>query len=117
MSGKHRLEHHKRAHGGEAPKDELDRKEEGEGKEEDYSGSSNVAKEAKERKKGGRVKDCMPERKHGGKVKEEHRVEGKLAKMHMGRPGRKAGGRVGSDKSPLSSAHSVSGVVEHRTDD
>jgi len=77
---------------------------------------SNVEKEAEERKRGGKV-DCPPERKHGGKVKEEHRVEGKLAKMHMGRPGRKSGGRVGSDKSPLSSAHSVSSVVDHRTDD
>lgn len=77
---------------------------------------SNVEKEVEERKRGGKV-DCPPERKHGGKVKEEHRVEGKLAKMHMGRPGRKAGGRVGSDKSPLSSAHSVSSVVGHSTDD
>ena len=111
----HKSEHH-RARGGNV-EDKLDREEEGRGKEPNEEGDTPEKKEAKERKKGGAVKDCMPERKHGGKVKDEHRVEGKMAKMHMGRPGRKAGGRVGSDKSPLTSAHSVSSVVEHRTDD
>lgn len=115
MSGKHRLEHHKRARGGNV-EDKLDMEEQGRGKVPNEEGDTPEKKEAKKRKDGGKV-DCMPERKHGGKVKEEHRVEGKMAKMHMGRPGRKAGGRVGSDKSPLSSAHNVSGVVEHRTDD
>lgn len=115
MSGHRKLEHH-RARGGNV-EDKLDMEEQGRGKEPNEEGDTPEKKEAKERKKGGRVKDCPPERKHGGKVKDEHRVEGKMAKMHMGRPGRKAGGRVGSDKSPLSSAHNVSGVVEHRTDD
>lgn len=67
---------------------------------------SNVEKEAEEKKRGGRVK-----RKEGG------RVEGKKAKMRMDRPCRKDGGRVGSDKSPLTSAHSVTKVVGHSTDD
>ena len=52
-------------------------------------GNSNVVKEAKARKKGGRV---------------EKTVKGKKAKMRLDRPGRKAGGRCGSDKAPLSSA-------------
>lgn len=60
---------------------------------ETYAGAgSNVIKEAEERKKGGRVK------------KEMGKVEGKMAKMRLDRPGRKMGGRVGADKSPLSSA-------------
>jgi hypothetical protein len=47
------------------------------------------------------------ERKRGGKVKKKHGMmpEGKKAKHRMDRPGRKSGGRVGSDRSPLSSAH------------
>lgn len=77
---------------------------------------SNVEKEAEERKHGGRVKK-EKERKHGGRVKEEARIEGKKAKMRLDRPGRKSGGRVGSDKSPLSSAHNVSKVMDHATDD
>lgn len=61
--------------------------------EEIYAGAgSNVVKEAKERKRGGRVK------------KEVGKVDGKLSKMRLDRPGRKMGGRVGADKSPLSSA-------------
>lgn len=39
-----------------------------------------------------------PARKRGGKV------EGKMAKMRLDRPGRKAGGRVGADKAPLTEA-------------
>lgn len=100
----HKSEHHKRAEGGKV---------------QEYTPDDNVEKEAKERKKGGRVekKDCMPERKHGGRVKDEHRVEGKMSSMRLDRPGRKSGGRVGSDKSPLSSAHTVSSVQGHHTDD
>lgn len=73
---------------------------------------SNVEKEAEERKKGGKV-----ERKRGGRTRHEDRIEGKKAKMRLDRPGRKSGGRVGADKSPLSSAHNVSKVVDHSTDD
>jgi len=111
MKGHHK--EHKLAKGGNV-EDRLDREEEGDGKVASYSAANNVEKEAEERKRGGK---CMPARKRGGRVKEEHRVEGKMAKMHMGRPGRKAGGRVGSDKSPLSSAHNLSPVVDHRVDD
>ena len=100
MSGHKKLEHHKRAKGGKV--EAYDAK------------GSHVEEEADEKKDGGK---CMPKRKHGGKVKEEHRVEGKMSKMRLDRPGRKRGGRVGSDTSPLSSAHNVSSVVDHHTDD
>ena|SRR6185312_823486 len=101
MSGKHRME----------KSEKMCRERGGSVKAYDAQGS-NVEKEADEKKRGGRVK-----RKHGGRTKDEHRVEGKMAKMHLGRPGRKAGGRVGADKSPLSSAHTVSKVHDHSTDD
>lgn len=56
-------------------------------------GSSHVAKEAEEKKHGGRVK------------KEVDKPEGKKAKARMDKRPRKAsGGKVGSDKSPFSSA-------------
>jgi hypothetical protein len=48
------------------------------------------------------------ERKHGGRMKKKHHEmhpEGKMAKHRHDRPHRKSGGRVGSDRSPLSSAH------------
>lgn len=61
-------------------------------------GESNVKKEADERKDGGRVK----------KKKDEAKVDGKMSKMRLDRPGRKSGGRVGADSSPLSSAAKVS---------
>lgn len=59
-----------------------------------YSGKgSNVAKEAEEKKHGGRVK------------KEVAKPEGEKSKKRMDkRPRRASGGRVGSDKSPFSSA-------------
>lgn len=59
-----------------------------------YSGAgSHVAKEAEEKKHGGRVK------------KEVEKPEGKKSKARMDkRPRRAHGGRVGSDKSPFSSA-------------
>jgi hypothetical protein len=59
-------------------------------------GNSTVAKIAKERK-------------HGGKVE----VDGKKPKMHLGRPGRKTGGRIGSNKMPLSTAARVTSSAEH----
>ena len=56
-------------------------------------GSSDVAKEAEEKKHGGRVK------------KEVEKMEGKKSKARMDKKPRKAnGGKVGSDKSPFSSA-------------
>lgn len=63
-------------------------------------GNPNVIKEAEERKKGGRAK-----RKHGGKSVEMHM--GHKAHHRLDRPGRKRGGRIGADKSPLSSAHNA----------
>ena len=54
------------------------------------------------------------EKKHGGKVKKHHRATGgKVIGLMTGggvrprldRPGRKRGGAVGADRSPLSSAH------------
>lgn len=54
------------------------------------------------------------EKKHGGKVKKHHRAAGGKVlglmtgggvKPRMDRPGRKRGGAVGADRSPLSSAH------------
>jgi hypothetical protein len=99
--------HHKRAKGGNV-EDKLDREEEGEGKITSYSAEDNVEKEAKERKRGGRA---MKKRADGGKV------DGEKPKHRMDRVCRKDGGRVGSDTSPLSSAHSVSAVSEHKTDD
>jgi hypothetical protein len=53
------------------------------------SGNPNVFKEAKQRKKGGKV--CAP--------------EGGMAKARMDRPKRASGGGVGSNKNPFSSAH------------
>lgn len=75
-----------RAGGGVVDKDESPR--------EVYAGAgSNVVKEADERKKGGPVK-----------AKKKVGMDGAKAKMRLDRPGRKSGGRVGADKSPLSSA-------------
>jgi len=66
-----------------------------------YEGAnSNVAKEAKEKKHGGRAK-----RKHGGHLKHVGHVEGHHAKKRADRPARKHGGKTGSNMNPLSSAH------------
>lgn len=77
------------------------------------SGNPDVFKEAEdkeeggsgdEKKKGGRVK-----RKKGGAVtKSVGFMTGGAVKPRADRPARKRGGRVGSDKSPLSSAHGSS---------
>ena len=58
-----------------------------------YTADSNVEKEAKERKRGGRAK-----RKRGGLV------PGEMAKCHAGRKPRKSGGRATSDNNPYTSA-------------
>jgi hypothetical protein len=78
------------------------------------SGNPDVIKEAE----GKEPYDKGDERKHGGKVKKHHRATGgKVAappqmlitgggvRPRLDRPGRKMGGRVGADRSPLSSAH------------
>ena len=68
---------------------------------EKVSGNPNVFKEAHERKRGGRVHE---HEKKKGKKHEMH-VEGEHAKPRMDRPRRMSGGRCGSDKNPMSSAH------------
>jgi hypothetical protein len=89
--------------------------------------------EEKERKKGGRVglvaagnPDVLKEAdededgeetgyKRGGKVKkkkehkEKMRMDGGSVRARMDRPGRRAGGAVGANTSPLSTAHRVGG--------
>lgn len=56
-----------------------------------YAGAnSKVAKEARERKRGGKAVG---------------KVHGAAAKHHAGRKPRKSGGKVGSDTRPLTSAH------------
>ena len=58
-----------------------------------YAGAgSNVAKEAKERK-------------HGGKAKKHVAMHGSKADHRADRAPRKSGGRAGSNMNPLSSAH------------
>lgn len=105
----HKAHHHKRARGGKVGNEPLKGVKEyadEEAPEKVYAGKgSNVEKEAEEKKHGGRAK-----RHEGGKV------EGKHAHMHLGRPGRKKGGRVGSDKSPLSSAAHVTEAGAHDAD-
>lgn len=59
------------------------------------SGNPNVFKEAAERKKGGRV----PAGKTIGLM------TGGAVRPRLDRPGRKSGGRVGSNTAPLSTAH------------
>ena len=88
MAARHR---HKKATGGTAEDPEV--------KTIDNSKESGVYKEAEEKKRGGRAK-----KKHGGKA---HLVSGGKAEHHLGRPGRKRGGRAGADKMPLSSAAHV----------
>lgn len=58
------------------------------------SGNPDVFKEAEEKKKGGAVKKSM-------------HMDGHKSKHRMDRPGRKSGGRVGANKAPLSTAHTV----------
>jgi hypothetical protein len=62
------------------------------------SGNPDVFKEADERKKGGRAK-----RADGGKI--VGLMTGGGVRPRLDRPGRKAGGRVGANTSPLSTAH------------
>lgn len=78
--------HKKRANGGKAPMK--------------VAGNPNVFKEATERKNGGKVN-----RATGGKV--IGLMTGGAVRPRLDRPGRKTGGRVGADKSPLSSANKV----------
>ena len=67
------------------------------------SGNPDVLKEAH----GKESYDKGDERKKGGRVKRAHggHIDGHKSKHRMDRPGRKRGGAVGADRSPLSSAH------------
>ncbi len=85
------------------------------------SGNPDVLKEAK----GKEPYDEGDEKKHGGRAKHKRAAGGKVqakgtalglmtggaVRPRLDRPGRKSGGRVGSDRAPLSSAHS-SGASE-----
>lgn len=89
------------------------------GREHEYAGGNpDVIKEAE----GKEPYSKGDEKKHGGKVKKHHGKEHKRAaggkveksvglmtggavRPRLDRPGRKMGGRVGADRSPLSSAH------------
>ena len=71
---------------------------------EDRVNAKKIAGEAEERKHGGRLK-----RRRGGQT-----VVGHMGAHHAGRKPRKAGGRAGSDRSPLSSAHSGTLPPHHR---
>lgn len=121
--------HKRRAEGGRVRDDEWDGKYGQEDKDESpkdvYAGKdSGVVSQARgemthkpgakpeEKKRGGKVKaeekrnerhDRQP-RKHGGAVKHVGSVEGHSGKARLDRPGRKRGGGVGSDVTPLSSA-------------
>jgi hypothetical protein len=81
------------------------------------SGNPDVLKEAK----GEESYDKGDEKKHGGRTKHKRAAGGKVTALglmtggavrpRLDRPGRKSGGRVGADRSPLSSAHN-SGAAE-----
>jgi hypothetical protein len=105
---KHRKTGGRAEYGDGAENDEPDAEDVYEGKD------SNVAKEAhgEVRKRGGKVKAKKVMRKHGGKAEEKKhlgKIEGEAAKRRLDRPGRKRGGGVGADVTPLSTAN--------RTDD
>jgi hypothetical protein len=91
MSGKSRLQRAKGGRTGLVASGNPDVLKEAEGKE-DYA-------KGDERKHGGRAK-----KKNGGKV--IGLMTGGGVKPRLDRPGRKRGGAVGADRSPLSSAHS-----------
>lgn len=91
MSGSRRLQRAKGGRTGLVASGNPDVIKEAEGKE-DYA-------KGDERKRGGRAK-----KKNGGKV--IGLMTGGGVKPRMDRPGRKRGGGVGADRSPLSSAHS-----------
>lgn len=79
------------------------------------SGNKDVIDEAKEDKDGD---ETGFERKKGGKVKakKKHEMEGKEGKKRLDRPGRKRGGAVGANTSPLSTAHKAGHGVDGSSD-
>jgi len=99
MKGKHSVHHH-HAKGGTVHVHHHHRKTGGR-TDMKVSGNPDVFKETKgeEHKKGGRVHH----RKDGGKV--VGKMSGGAVKPRLDRPARAKGGGVGSDTSPLTSAH------------
>ncbi len=85
------------------------------GKAQVVSGNKNVISEAEEDKTGD-----IDTHKKGGKVKAKRKTGGKVVGLMTGgtvrprldRPGRKRGGGVGANSSPLSTAHNASGGGE-----
>lgn len=70
----------------------------------DYTADSNVTKEAMERAK-------------GGKVKKHVAMDGfKTKNMRLDRPGRKRGGGVGADSTPLTTAARTTQGSAHSAD-
>ena len=97
------------------------------------SGNPDVEKEAEgkesyakgdEKGEGHGQKGGKPHKKHGGRAK-HHKDGGKVLGLMTGgavrprldRPGRKVGGRVGSDRSPLSTAKRTTGSNAHPESD
>jgi hypothetical protein len=66
--------------------------------------AKDIDAEAEERKHGGHVKHRRTARRHGGMAKHVGAMHGEHAKHHAGRKPRKAGGKVGSDVNPFTSA-------------
>jgi hypothetical protein len=88
------------------------------------SGNPDVKKEAEGKEpydKGDEKREGHEPKKHGGRAKHHRKDGGKVLGLMTGgnvrprldRPGRKRGGGVGSDRSPLSSAHRTSGAESH----
>lgn len=77
---------------------------------------SEIAEGLMARKRGGRVeKDAKREHESEGEKKHLEKMHGEKAPHRLDRPGRKRGGRVGADCSPLSSAGK--GDHPHSADD
>ena len=114
MKGSHKHHHHK--HGGHVDghhKHHGHHKAKGGRTHMWVSGNPDVEKEAEgkepyakgdERKHGGRMHK-KHKRATGGKVVALGLMTGGAVRPRLDRPGRKSGGRVGADRSPLSSAH------------
>jgi hypothetical protein len=103
------MKHHKK-HGGRHHKARGGAEHGGESHEKHMvaSGNPNVIKEAEERKHGGKAKK---KRAKGGPVtKNVGLMTGGAVRPRLDRPGRKSGGRVGSDSAPLTSAHRSHGA-------
>jgi hypothetical protein len=75
------------------------------------AGNPNVVKEAKEKKNGdeGRATGGKVKRKTGGKV--IGLMTGGGVRPRLDRPGRKSGGGVGANRSPLSTAHNTTSIA------